>query len=42
MRLLQLEATGTDPFAAIGVPVLSVVSIALSLTIAVVLVRGYR
>jgi hypothetical protein len=42
MRLLQLEATGTDPFVAIGVLVLSVVSVALSLTIAVVLVRGYR
>ena len=37
MRLLQLEATGTDPFVAIGVLVLSVVSVALSLTIAVML-----
>lgn len=42
MRPLQLEATGTDPLVAIGVLVLSVVSVALSLTIAVVLVRGYR
>ena len=42
MVLLQLEATGTDPFIALGVLILSVVSVVLSLTIAVVLVRGYR
>jgi hypothetical protein len=40
--LLQLDATGTDPFIALGVLVLSAVSVLLSLTIAVVLVRGYR
>ena len=42
MRLLQLEATGTDPFIALGVLVLSVVSVVLSVTIAAVLIRGYR
>jgi len=42
MLFLQLEATGTDPVIALGVLVLSVVSVVLSLTIAVVLVRGYR
>jgi hypothetical protein len=42
MPLLQLEATGTDPFIALGVFVLSVVSVVLSLTITVVLIRGYR
>ena len=42
MLLLQLEATGANPFIALGVLVLSVVSVVLSLTIAVVLVRGYR
>ncbi|SEH63181.1 hypothetical protein SAMN05192561_1168 [Halopenitus malekzadehii] len=42
MFLLQLDATGTAPFIAISVLVLSVVSVVLSLTIAVVLVRGYR
>ncbi|CDK38413.1 hypothetical protein [Halorubrum sp. AJ67] len=42
MLLLQLDATGTDPFLALGVLVLSVVSVVLSVTIAVVLVRGYR
>ena len=42
MFLLQLEATGTDPLVALGVLVLSVVSVVLSLTIAMVLLRGYR
>ena len=42
MFLLQLDATGTDPYTAFGVLVLSVVSVVLSLIIAVVLVRGYR
>jgi hypothetical protein len=42
MLLLQLEATGTEPLVALGVLVLSVVSMVLSLIIAVVLVRGYR
>ncbi|WP_311172174.1 hypothetical protein [Halobellus ordinarius] len=42
MFSLQLEATGTDPLVALGVLVLSVISVVLSLTIAVVLVRGYR
>jgi hypothetical protein len=42
MRLLQLEATGTNPFIALGVLILSVVSVVLSLTIAVLLIRGYR
>jgi len=42
MLLVQLEATGTDPLIALGVIVLSVLSVVLSLTIAVVLIRGYR
>lgn len=42
MLPLQLKATGTDPFIALGVIVLSVVSVVLSLIIAVILVRGYR
>jgi hypothetical protein len=42
MLLLQLDAIGTDPYIAFGVLVLSVVSVVLSLTIAVVLVRGYH
>jgi len=42
MLLLQLEATGADPFIALGVLALSVVSVVLSLAIAGILVRGYR
>jgi len=42
MYLLQLEATGADPFTALSALVLSVLSVVLSVTIAVVLVRGYR
>jgi hypothetical protein len=42
MYLLQVEATGTDPSIALSVLVLSVVSVVLSVTIAVVLIRGYR
>ena len=42
MLFLQLDSTGADPLIALGVLVLSVVSVVLSLTIAVVLVRGYR
>ena len=42
MLFLQLDATGADPLIALGVLVLSVFSVVLSLTIAVVLVRGYR
>jgi len=42
MFLLQLGATGTDPLLALGVLILSVISVLLSLTIAVVLIRGYR
>ena len=42
MFLLQLDATGTDPYIAVGVLVLSVVSVVLSLTVAVFLIRGYR
>jgi len=42
MFLLQLDATGTDPFIALGVLMLSVISVALSLTIAGVLIQGYR
>ena len=42
MLLVQLEATGTDPLIALGVLALSVLSVVLSLTIAVVLIRGYR
>lgn len=42
MLLLQLEATGADPFIALGVLALSVVSVVLSLAIAGILVRSYR
>ena len=42
MFLLQLGATGTDPVIALSVLVLSVISVVLSLAIAVVLVHGYR
>jgi len=42
MQLIQLGATGTDPWIATAVVGLSVVSVALSLAIAIVLVRGYR
>jgi hypothetical protein len=42
MLLVQLEATGSDPLIALGVLALSVLSVVLSLTIAVVLIRGYR
>ena len=42
MLPLQLDATGAAPLVALGVIVLSVISVALSLAIAVVLVRGYR
>lgn len=42
MALSQFEATGADPLIALAVLVLSVVSVVLSLIIAVVLVRGYR
>lgn len=42
MLLLQLDATGTVPYIALGVLILSAVSVVLSLTIAVVLIRGYR
>lgn len=38
----QVDATGADPLIALGVLVLSVISVALSVTIAAVLVRGYR
>lgn len=42
MYLLQVEATGTDPSIALSTLVLSVISVVLSVTIAVVLIRGYR
>jgi hypothetical protein len=42
MFLLQLDATGANSFIALGVLGLSVVSVMLSLTIAIVLVRGYH
>ncbi len=42
MLLLQLDATGANPSIALAVLVLSVVSVLLSVTIAVVLIRGYR
>lgn len=42
MIVLQFEATGADPLVALAVLSLSVVSVVLSLTIAVVLIRGYR
>lgn len=42
MALLQFEATGADPLVALAVLILSVVSVVLSLLIAVVLIRGYR
>jgi hypothetical protein len=42
MHPLQVETTGADPLVALGVIVLSVVSVALSLAIALVLIRGYR
>lgn len=40
--LLQLRATGTEPLIALAVLGLSVLSVCLSVVIAVVLVRGYR
>lgn len=40
--LLQLRTGGTDPGIALAVIALSVVTVALSAAIAVVLVRGYR
>jgi len=42
MLLGQVETTGADPFIALGVFVFSVIAVVLSLTIAVVLIRGYR
>lgn len=42
MVLLQFEATGADPFVAIIILILSVISVMLSLVIAAVLIRGYR
>ncbi|OYR82534.1 hypothetical protein DJ84_10115 [Halorubrum ezzemoulense] len=42
MALSQFEATGTDPLLALAVLLLSVVSVVLSLLIAVVLIHGYR
>jgi len=42
MWTLQISATGTEPWIAVGVLVLSVVSVALSASVAVVLLRGYR
>ena len=42
MLPLQVETTGADPLVALGVLALSVVSVALSLIIAAVLIRGYR
>ena len=38
----QVDTTGADPLIALGVLVLSVVSVVLSVTIAAVLIRGYR
>lgn len=40
--LLQLRATGGDPSVAVAVLALSLLSLVLSLTVAAVLVRGYR
>jgi hypothetical protein len=40
--LSQLRATTTEPWIAVGVLVLSVLSIVLSVLIAVVLIQGYR
>ncbi|MFC6875494.1 hypothetical protein ACFQGI_19370 [Halobellus sp. GCM10025813] len=42
MLQVQLDTTGANPSIALGVLILSVVSVVLSLTIAVVLIRGYR
>ena len=42
MLLGQAETTGADPFIALSVIFLSIISVVLSLTIAVVLLRGYR
>lgn len=42
MTLSQFEATGTDPWVALAVLALSVVSVVLSLIIAAVLIHGYR
>ena len=42
MLLGQAETTGADPFIALSVIVLSIISVVLSLTIAAVLLRGYR
>ncbi len=42
LRVLQLRATASEPLIALAVVVLSLLSIALSIVIAVVLVRGYR
>ncbi|MGQ3330060.1 hypothetical protein DJ71_05950 [Halorubrum sp. E3] len=38
---LQMSATGANPVIAVGVLGLAVISVVLSLTIAVVLIRGY-
>ena len=40
--LLQLRSSSSDPLIGLGVVVLALLSIALSVTIALVLVRGYR
>lgn len=42
MVVLQFEATGADPFVALATLALSVISVVLSLIIAVVLIHGYR
>lgn len=42
MLLAQVDTTGADLLIALGVLVLSAVSVVLSLTIAAVLIRGYR
>lgn len=42
MLPLQLEATGAGSSVALAVVALTVVSVALSLTVAAVLIRGYR
>ncbi|MBX0297246.1 hypothetical protein [Haloarcula nitratireducens] len=40
--LLQIRATGSEPAIALAVLAVSVLAIVLSLTIALVLIRGYR
>ncbi|SMO75369.1 hypothetical protein [Halorubrum cibi] len=42
MLVGQVETTGSDPLIALAVLALSVVSVVLSVTIAAVLIRGYR